>query len=190
MIWLAFLLSPATLGPAVQEGFSLGGAGCGDCRKQIERALETLPGPPSFTVSDRTLLVRVPHGVSNGRLLKTLAQAGIAASPLRQFNLATQGEAVGPLPGRVVPGAFTVFDVYADWCDPCQLVSDALGEVLRGRKDVYVRRLNVVSFESPLAEELHLEVLPHVEVFAPDGSRVVIEGADLAALGRALGGGP
>ena len=103
--------------------------------------------------------------------------------------LTDDGSAVGPLDRLRVRGKYTAFDVYADWCAPCKLIDKHLREVVTRRKDVAVRKLNVVEFSSPLARELggDFDSLPFVVVFGPDGSRSEIVGADLEKLDKALG---
>ena len=103
-------------------------------------------------------------------------------------TLSRKGEAVGPLAKRRVTDKYTVFDVYADWCGPCRLVDAHLREVTAERKDVAVRKLNVVDFDTPLAREFgpDFEVLPYVVVFSPQGKRTDIFGADLERLDKAL----
>ena len=56
------------------------------------------------------------------------------------------------------------------------------------RKDVAVRKLNVVTFESPLAVELgpDFDTLPYMVVFSPEGKRTDIFGADRQKLDRTL----
>jgi thiol-disulfide isomerase/thioredoxin len=102
--------------------------------------------------------------------------------------LSKDGSAVGPLKKLQVPGKYTVFDVYADWCGPCRLVDARLREILATRRDVAVRKLNVVDFDTPLAREMgaRLEALPHVVVFTPKGKRTDITGIDFAKLDKAL----
>jgi thiol-disulfide isomerase/thioredoxin len=104
--------------------------------------------------------------------------------------LSPDGSAVGPLHKLRVPGKYTVFDFYADWCAPCRFVDARLREILAVRRDVAVRKLNVVDFETPLARELgpRFEALPYVVVFTPRGKRVDIVGADFARLDKALAG--
>jgi thiol-disulfide isomerase/thioredoxin len=103
--------------------------------------------------------------------------------------LTHDGSKVGPLAKHRVPGKFTVFDVYADWCGPCRIVDAHLREIVSRRSDVAVRKLNVVDFESPLAVELgpFLNELPTVVVFSPEGKRTNVKGAaDLAKIDKAL----
>lgn len=102
--------------------------------------------------------------------------------------LSPDGSPVGSLAKLRVPGKFTVFDVYADWCGPCRAVDAQLRSIMASRSDVAVRRLNLVRFDSPLAREFgaHLTGLPHVVVYAPDGTRTEIHGADPKKLDAAL----
>ena len=103
--------------------------------------------------------------------------------------LSADGSAVGKLEKLRVTGKYTVFDVYAEWRGPCRFVDARLREIVSRRKDVAVRKLNVVGFDSPLARELgpRLDALPYVVVFDPAGKRTDIVGADFGKLDRALG---
>ena len=104
-------------------------------------------------------------------------------------TLSRKGQAVGPLERLRVADKYTVFDFYADWCRPCRLVDAYLRDLLAGRADVAVRKLNVVDFDSPLAREMgrDFDSLPYVVVFAPGGARTDVTGFDPAALDAALG---
>ena len=54
---------------------------------------------------------------------------------------------------------------YAEWCGPCRLVDARLREILGQRTDVAVRRLNVVSFNTPLAGDApNFQALPYLIV--------------------------
>lgn len=102
--------------------------------------------------------------------------------------LTDSGASVGPLEDLRVPGKYTAFDVFARWCGPCRQVDAELRTLADGRRDVAVRKLNVVSFTSPLARELgsKLKALPHVVVFSPDGKRTDISGLKPEKLRAAL----
>lgn len=104
-------------------------------------------------------------------------------------TLTEDGSAVGPLADRRVKGKYTVFDVYADWCGPCRLVDRYLRELLQSRKDIAVRKLNVVDMDTPLARELgpDFDALPYVVVYSPDGKRSEVVGFDEEAFDEALG---
>jgi thiol-disulfide isomerase/thioredoxin len=104
-------------------------------------------------------------------------------------ELSKQGEDVPSLEGHAVAGKVTVFDFYAVWCAPCRKVDAHLFPLLAERGDLAIRKLNVVSWETPLAAR-HLKnvpSLPYVIVYGKDGRRVAaVAGLDLAALDRAI----
>jgi hypothetical protein len=144
---------------------------------------------------DKGELVLRLVGVKDEAVSRVLAKQGLSARPLPDranaggpdtLVLTPVGAAVGPLQELRVPGKYTVFDAFADWCAPCEIVDDALRKILDERTDVAVRRLNVVSFDSPLGVELDLDALPHVVVFSPLGERTEIDGADIAAIRECL----
>ncbi|MGH7740836.1 MAG: TlpA family protein disulfide reductase [Candidatus Eiseniibacteriota bacterium] len=98
------------------------------------------------------------------------------------------GSQVGPLEKLRANGKYTVLDVFATWCGPCRLVDARLRELCAARRDIAVRKLNVVDFDSPLAGQLgyRLTALPHLIVFTPSGKRIEFEGYDPEALDAAL----
>lgn len=123
--------------------------------------------------------------------------AGAAAAPeggppppvppgadLVQLSEAGEDVALHPVPGKA-----TVFDFHADWCVPCRQVDAHLFPMLGPDSGVALRKINVVSWDSPVARA-HLRdvpALPYVIVFGRDGRHVAaISGLDLPALDRAL----
>ena len=104
-------------------------------------------------------------------------------------ELSHAGEDVPDLGAHAVKGKVTLFDFYAVWCAPCRKIDAHVFALLDRRKDLAVRKLNVVSWETPLAER-YLRTspsLPYLLVYGRDGRRVqAIEGFDLAALDRAI----
>ncbi|MDB4971238.1 MAG: Cobalt/zinc/cadmium efflux transporter, rane fusion protein CzcB family [Myxococcales bacterium] len=106
-------------------------------------------------------------------------------------KLVEGGRDVDALEPLVVPGKVTIFDFYADWCGPCREVDAHVFQLLAARSDLAYRKLDIVSWDSPLARH-HLVAarvpnLPYVVVYAKNGRRVrAISGLDLAALDRAV----
>ncbi len=103
-------------------------------------------------------------------------------------TLSDDGSAVGPLGKVRVKEKYTVFDVYADWCGPCRLVDHYLKDLLERRRDVAVRKLNIVTMDSPLAREMgpDFDAIPYVVIYSPDGKRTDVVGFDEDALDDAL----
>lgn len=104
-------------------------------------------------------------------------------------RLAQAGEDIGPLSAHAVPGKITLFDFYADWCMPCRQVDAHVYELLRSNPDIAFRKLNLVSWDSPLAKR-HLgnvPNLPYVQVLGRDGKPAgSMAGLDLPALDKII----
>jgi thiol-disulfide isomerase/thioredoxin len=104
-------------------------------------------------------------------------------------KLSEKGEDPGALAALAVAGKVTVFDYYADWCAPCRKIDAHMFQKMQSRGDIALRKLNVVSWETPLAKS-HLKnvaKLPYVVVYGRDGKEVrAITGFDLAALDAAI----
>jgi copper chaperone CopZ len=186
--------------------FSIQGADCGQCGDEIKDELKKVKGvkKAEFDIHKVELTVRLADGVRDEDILAAVERAGMKAllgpgqgSYLPQASypagadvavLTRDGSAVGPLDKLRVPGKYTVFDVYADWCGPCRTVDERLRGLVQSRTDVAVRKLNVVDFDTPLAGELgaRFEALPYLVVFSPSGKRTDIEGVAFEKLDRAL----
>ncbi|MDY7231304.1 thioredoxin family protein [Hyalangium rubrum] len=96
------------------------------------------------------------------------------------------------LTAHLAPGKVTVFDFYADWCAPCRKVDAHVFGLLNQRSDIAYRKLNVVSWESPLAKRYLGGVpnLPYLVVYGKDGQPVrSVTGFDLSALDAAISEG-
>ncbi|MSP63200.1 MAG: thioredoxin family protein [Myxococcales bacterium] len=110
-----------------------------------------------------------------------------AGADVKRVSL--QGEDVASLGEHAVPGKVTLFDFYADWCAPCRKVDEHVYGLLGRRSDLAVRKLNVVSWETPLAKRHLSDVksLPYIVVHGRDGKEVgKLGGLDLPALDRLI----
>jgi thiol-disulfide isomerase/thioredoxin/copper chaperone CopZ len=191
--------------------FSVQGIDCAQCENEIRPYLKKVKGvkkwtfdltKSEFTITladntpDSTVIAAIERAGSQFRALPGAGQGTkLGASQHAPYPdgadfavVTDKGDAVGPLEGLRVPGKYTVFDYYADWCGPCAKVDRLLREIVGTRKDVAIRKLNVVSFNSPLAKQLgrRLRGLPYVVVFSPDGKRTEIIGENYKQLRSAL----
>ena len=201
---LAFVLVSATARADRVQVYSIQGADCASCGDKVRAELKQVKGvkKAEFDIHKVELTVELEDSVPDSEVLAAAERAGLRAivgagqgsylpheaypegADVHELN--KDGAAVGPLAALRVPDKFTVFDVYADWCGPCRDVDARLRAVVAERKDVAVRKLNVVDFDSPLAQELRVDTLPFVVVFAPDGKKTEIRGAQIDKIDKAL----
>jgi thiol-disulfide isomerase/thioredoxin len=105
------------------------------------------------------------------------------------LEISREGEDVPALEPHAVKGKVTVFDFYAVWCAPCRKIDAHVFALLGKRADLAMRKLNVVSWETPLAKRYLKDVsgLPYLVVFGKSGKRVAtVEGFDLEKLDKAI----
>lgn len=65
----------------------------------------------------------------------------------------------------LVPGKITLIDFYADWCAPCKQLSPYLEKLANSDKDVYLRKVNIVKWGTPVTKQFSINSVPDVRVF-------------------------
>ncbi len=65
----------------------------------------------------------------------------------------------------LVPGKITVVDFYADWCKPCRELSPFLEKMAKVDPDVYLRKVNIVKWGTPITKQFAINSVPDVRVF-------------------------
>lgn len=74
---------------------------------------------------------------------------------------------------HAVPGKVTVFDFYAVWCPPCRALSPALERLAaRNPQRLAIRKVDIVDWTMPVAEQHGIEELPFLVLFDEQGRRV------------------
>ena len=91
---------------------------------------------------------------------------------------------------HLVPGKYTLFDYYADWCPPCREIAPRVEEMARRHPDLAVRKIDIVDWSRPVAEQQGVHDLPYLRLYDPEG-RLIREGdATYGDLDRLFGFGP
>jgi len=103
--------------------------------------------------------------------------------------LVADGRDLPALEPHRVPNKVTVFDFHARWCPPCRKVDEHLYPILEKRPDIAVRKIDVGSWDTPVAERWLKDVpeLPYLIVFDKRGNKIgAVAGAKLAELDEVL----
>ncbi len=107
-------------------------------------------------------------------------------------SLVEEGQDLPALEPHLVKDKVTIFDFHATWCPPCRTVDEHLYALLEKRADLALRKINVGSWDTPVAQRWLASVpeLPHLIVFDRHGQPVAaISGAKLAELDEAIAKG-
>jgi len=138
----------------------------------IERTAQRLrnrPGPPS---------VNAQHPVPAPSPTASASPSAPAGEKVR--TLSDKGRRVD-LSSLLVPGKVTVIDFYADWCGPCRRLSPQVEAMVRGDPDLYLRKIDIVRWKTPVTQQFKLRYVPQLWVFDRDGKQVGQPTSKLAA---------
>ena len=104
--------------------------------------------------------------------------------------LSKNGEDVEDLKPHLVAGKITIFDFYADWCAACRKIDGYIyARLANGDRRIAYRKLNVVDWDSPLAQRYLKTVpsLPWLVIYSPNGKQLnTMHGADVPGLEKIL----
>src|SRR5213594_2637608 len=99
----------------------------------------------------------------------------------------THGDRVD-LQAHAVPGKYTVFDFYAVWCPPCRALSPALERLAsRNSRTLAIRKVDIVDWTMPVAEQYGIEDLPYLVLFDGNGRKLAVGEAVFDELDRLFG---
>jgi len=137
------------------------------------------------------------QGVRN--LLLTAGAVGLAGAALGAYALnrtpppgpdvaiIAHGERID-LAQHAVPGKYTVFDFYAVWCPPCRALSPALEKLAaHNRQALAIRKVDIVDWTMPVAEQHDIKELPYLVLFDKDGRQLAAGEKVFDELSRLFG---
>lgn len=79
-------------------------------------------------------------------------------------------------------GKVTMIDFYADWCGPCKKLSPQLEALAKNEPGVYLRKVDIVKWGTPVARQFKIKSIPNVWVIGPDGSPVGTPTSNFATI--------
>ena len=82
-------------------------------------------------------------------------------------------------------GNVTVVDFYADWCGPCRRLTPSLEQMAMSDPQVALRKIDVVNWRTPVAQQFNIHSVPQVNVYNRGGRLVgTVVGADIDEIKR------
>jgi len=82
-------------------------------------------------------------------------------------------------------GNVTVVDFYADWCGPCRQLAPSLEQLARSDPEIALRKIDIVNWKMPVAQQYNVHSIPQVNVYNRGGSLVgTVNGADIEQIKR------
>ena len=188
--WL--MIQGCAHGPTASVVLSMQDLDCASCGGKAVKALKKNPHVTEarFNYANAEIAVKYdPAKTTETELQAQASTAGFAIVvgqgkgtylPPERYDegldvswLALEGQAV-EITKHLAEGKITIVDFYAPWCGPCRVLDRHLNTILNEQKDVAVRKLNMVTWETPLAKKYsaHMTSLPHVFIFDAQGNQV------------------
>ena len=108
---------------------------------------------------------------------KIQAAAGVAGRG-RPVEVISHGAQVD-INQHLALGNVTVIEFYADWCGPCRRLSPSLEQMAMSDPQVALRKIDIVNWRTPVAQQFNVHSIPQVNVYNRAGRLVgTVVGAD------------
>ena len=82
----------------------------------------------------------------------------------------------------LVKGKVTIVDFYADWCGPCKRMSPELEKMANADKEVYLRKIDIVNWRTPVVEQYGIRSVPNIRVFNREGTMIGSPTSDVGTI--------
>ncbi|MCP4649919.1 MAG: thioredoxin family protein [PVC group bacterium] len=89
--------------------------------------------------------------------------------PILVFS--NQGQAID-INALLVSGKITIIDFYADWCGPCKSISPHLEQIARNDPEVFLRKVDIVTWQTPVVQQYAIKSVPNIRVFNRRGKMI------------------
>lgn len=109
-------------------------------------------------------------------------RAAAQAKAAGGVTVVRKGGAAIDLPALLPKGKVTVVDFYADWCGPCRAIAPQLEALAKGDPRVAVVKVDIVNWDTPVANQFNLHSIPHMQVYDEAGRAVGKAGSNFAAV--------
>ena len=111
----------------------------------------------------------------------TQASGGAQGGPELVGEIRNQGQRQD-IAALLVKGKVTVVDFFADWCGPCKQLDPKLRQMVRNEDGVYLRKVDIVDWKSPIVQQIGIKFVPYVAVFDGSGRLVGTPSADMSEI--------
>ncbi len=167
--------------------FKVEGMSCAQCARTATQVLSEMRGVDSAYVnfdSKKAVVIGDAKQLSSEKVKRTLQEhtSFEAVFPGESLPKPLTAQERSQLDYQVIKGGqkldfadylagrkLTIFDFYADWCGPCRVFSPKLERLLLGYSDVALRKVDIVNWDSPVAQQLtktyRMPALPFVLIF-------------------------
>ena len=98
------------------------------------------------------------------------------------------GQAIN-LDNVLVEGKVTIVDFYADWCGPCRAISPALEQIASSDPAVYLRKIDIVKWGTPVTQQYKINSIPHIRVYGKNGKMIGSSTLDINTIKKYISQG-